>query len=416
MQMSFKGLGCAVAGLALVSFSIGCSRTQVRAKGTDPEPTLTTVGVTTVTVKPLSRYLTVSSELVPFQEIDVYAKESGYVKQLLVDYGTRVKKGDLMAVLEIPELETKLARDAATVKRDSDLVTHAQNELNRTKALYNVAHLEYTRLDGVFKTRPGLIAQQEIDDAQGKDLSAEAQVEAADSALLAAENELDEAKAQQQEDQFLFDYSKITAPFNGVVTQRYANFGTLMSAGTNSSTQALPLVRLSEDDLFRLVIPVAESYVKFIKDGEPVQVSVPSLGKTFPGKVARISEDVTEDTRTMHTEVDVENPRRELMPGMYAEATLMLQHKNDALVVPLQAVTQTANNQGTVFTVDPNNRVQSRTVTVGLQTATDAEVTSGLNQGDRVIVSDRSGLKPGTEVRAQNVQVLEYQGESGQSQ
>ena len=119
----------------------------------------------------------------------------------------------------------------------------------------------------------------------------------------------------------LFDYSKITAPFAGVVTQRFANLGTLMQAGTSSSTQAMPLVRLSEDDLFRLVIPVPESYVQYIHLGDPVSVNVPSLNRTFPGKVARFSVDVREDTRTMHTEVDVLNPDRVLLPGLYAEAT-----------------------------------------------------------------------------------------------
>ena len=106
----------------------------------------------------------------------------------------------------------------------------------------------------------------------------------------------------------LFDYARITAPFAGVVTQRYANLGTLMQAGTSSSTQAMPLVRLSQDDLFRLVIPVPESYVRYIHIGDPVDVRIPALNKTFPGKVARFSVDVKADTRTMHTEVDVPNP------------------------------------------------------------------------------------------------------------
>ena len=131
----------------------------------------------------------------------------------------------------------------------------------------------------------------------------------------AAQSQLDFAKAKRQHDQVLFDYAKITAPFAGVVTQRYANLGTLMQAGTSSSTQAMPLVRLSEDDLFRLVIPVPESYVRYVRIGDPVSVRVSALNRTFPGKVARFSVDVKEDTRTMHTEVDVPNPTRQLMPG-----------------------------------------------------------------------------------------------------
>ena len=226
------------------------------------------------------------------------------------------------------------------------------------------------------KKQPGLVAQQEIDDAQGKDLALEAQVEAGKSAYQTAKSQLDEAKANQQHDQVLFDYARINAPFAGVVTQRYANLGTLVQAGTSSSTQAMPLVRLSQDDLFRLVIPVPESYVKYIRLGDPVQVRVPSLDKVVPGKVARFSVDVAADTRTMHTEVDVPNPSHVLMPGLYAEATLTLEHKNAALVVPLQAVNQTGD-QATIFLVDPNNILQERKITLGLQTATDAEVLSG---------------------------------------
>jgi RND family efflux transporter MFP subunit len=181
-----------------------------------------------------------------------------------------------------------------------------------------------------------------------------------------------------------------------------------MQAGTSSSTQALPLVRLSQDDLFRLVIPVPESYVKFIRVGDPVQVKVPSLEKVFPGKVARFSVDVTADTRTMHTEVDVPNPSRVLIPGVYAEATLTLERRANALVVPLQAVSQTGR-EATIFLVDHDKILQERKVVLGLQTAGDAEVLSGLNEGDEVVVSDRSGLKPGTEVRPQEVEVMQDQ-------
>jgi multidrug efflux pump subunit AcrA (membrane-fusion protein) len=263
MQMKLEKLDQRVTATLLAAallMSVGCSRSQVRASDPEPEASaLPTVGVAAVTVRPISRQLTVSSELVPFQEIDVYAKESGYIRDLRVDYGTRVQKGELMAVLEIPRLETLLAQDAAAIRRVNDQVTHAEHELSRFKAQYNVAHLQYTRLKGVSETRPGLVAQQEIDDAQGKDLSAEAQAEAGESALLEPKSQLDVAKAKEQQDKVLFEYSRITAPYAGVVTRRYANLGTLMQAGTSSSTQAMPLVRLSQDDLFRLVIPVPES-------------------------------------------------------------------------------------------------------------------------------------------------------------
>jgi RND family efflux transporter MFP subunit len=398
-----------------LAVSLGaCSRSQpVGASSGGGQESPTSVGVTPVTRKPMSRQLTVSSELVPYQEIDVYAKESGYVKDLLVDYGSRVQKGQLMAVLEIPELEIQLKQDAAAIDSASERVVHAQHELDRLEAQHKVAHLQADRINGVAKTRPGLVAQQEIDDFQGKDLALEAQVEGGKSAYQTAQSQLDEAKARLARDKVMFDYARITAPFAGVVTQRFANQGALMQAGTSSSTQAMPLVRLSQDNLFRLVIPVPESYVKFIHIGDPVQVRVSSLDKVFPGKVTRFSVDVAAETRTMHTEVELANPSHVLMPGLYAEATLTLDRKNSALVLPLQAVNQ-SNNQATIFLVDPENTLQERRITLGIQTATDAEILSGLNEGDRVVVSDRSGLKAGMHVKPQDVDVTQYQGGNSQ--
>lgn len=373
-----------------------------------------TVGVTRVEKKSLGRQLTLSSELVPFQEIDVYAKESGYVKDLKVDYGTHVKQGQIMAVLEIPELEAQLDEDKAEIKNATNQVTRAEHELSRYQAQYKALHLEYTRLNGVFRSQPGIVAQQEVDDAQGKDLAASAQVDAGQAALEAAESQLVASRAKLNHDQSLFDYSRITAPFSGVVTERYANLGTLMQAGTGSSTQAMPLVRLSEDDLFRLVIPVPEAYVRYIRMGDPVNVRVPSLDRSFPGKVARFSVDVRADTRTMHTEVDVPNRQRVLLPGLYAEADLQLDRKDNIPAVPLQALSH-EGSKASVLLVDTDGTLERREVQIGIETSSDAEITSGLHEGDEVVVSDRSGLRAGEKVRAQVVAVPEFhQGDAQQ--
>ena len=397
-------------GLVVISLVLLPSCGKVRAKS--DSSAAVTVGVTKVARKSLQRQITLSSELVPFQEIDVYAKESGYVKKLLVDYGSRVQAGQLMAILEIPELEAQLQEDEAAIKNATDEVSRAEHELKRYQAQYKVLHLEYTRLNGVFESQPGLVAQQEVDDAQGKDLAAASQVDAGESALEAAQSHLLVSKARLIHDQALFAYARITAPFSGVVTQRYANLGTLMQAGTSSSTQAMPLVKLSQDDLYRLVIPVPESSVRYIRIGDPVEVRVPALNRAFPGKVARSSLDVQEGTRTMHTEVDVPNPDRLLMPGMYAETTLTLEARDNVLAVPLEAVNP-EGDQTTVYVASPTGKVEIRVVTIGLETSTDAEVVSGLAEGESAIVSDRSGLKPGEEVRPQPVQMLQYHGGDG---
>jgi Fe2+ transport system protein FeoA len=157
---------------------------------------------------------------------------------------------------------------------------------------------------------------------------------------------------------------------------------------------------------------VPENYVRFIHVGDPVGVTVPSLNRTFPGTVARFSVDVMQDTRTMHTEVDVLNPNRLLLPGLYAQAAVTLEHKDNALSVPLQAVDQNSNaqtgNTAAVDVVDASNKIAKRPVVLGIQTDTDAEILSGLAEGDLVVVSDRSSLKTGQQVRTQVTQVMQY--------
>jgi len=372
-----------------------------------------TVGITPVTTQPVAQHLTVSSELVPFQEIDVYAKEAGYVKTLLVDDGSHVKAGQLMAVLEIPELEAQLKQDEAAIRAANDVLTQSEHEVARVKAQYDVANLQYERINRVAKGPPGLVAQQEVDDWQGKELALESQLESARGAQAGAQSQLEEAKAKLIHDQALFDYSKITAPFDGVVTQRYANLGALMQAGT-TSTQATPLVRLSQENLYRLVIPVPESYVRYVHIGDPVEVRVPAMGRSYQGKVTRFSVDVTGETRTMHTEVDVPNANYSLVPGVYAEAVLTLNQNGNVLTVPLQAVDRNGNDTA-VLVVDQNDRVESRPVKLGAETANVAEVTSGLRSGERVIISDRSGLTPGETVKTRAVEALAWH-EGGQQQ
>jgi RND family efflux transporter MFP subunit len=407
----FLLLGLSVAAAGVLASCSGAGKVQAKdpgQPGVNPNPAGVSVGVVKVIRKNVGRTLTVSSELVPFQEIDVFAKESGFVKDLNVDYGSRVKKDQVLATLEIPELQLQVKEDDAAVKNAEAQIPHAQEEVKRVQAQQKVLQLQYDRLNGVSQSKPGLVAQQEVDDSQGKALASSAQVEAAKSNLQSAESVLAAAEAKREHDQALFDYSKITAPFAGVITQRYANLGTLMQAGTSSSTQAMPLVKLSQDDLYRLVIPVPESYVKFVHLGDPVSVNVPSLSRTFPGKVARFSVDVREETRTMHTEVDVPNPSGMLLPGLYAEATLTLEKKDDAIAVPLQAVDQD-NNQTSVDVVDSSNKIEVRRIVLGIQTATDAEVLSGLQEGETVVASDRSGLKAGRQVHPQTIELIQYQ-------
>jgi RND family efflux transporter MFP subunit len=394
-----------VAFAALLLILTACGK-QPSATAHPNDTQSETVGVTTVERRPLASSITLSSELVPFQEIDVYAKEAGYIKNLFVDYGTHVRQGEVMAILEIPELQAQLDQDTAAIKAAQDRVSRAQHDVTTADAQHKVASLIYGRLANVANAKPGLVAQQEVDDAQGKNLASEGQLAAAQSALDGAQSDLAVARAKLMHDQALYSYSRITAPFEGVVTQRYANLGALMQAGTNSSTQAMPLVRLSQENLFRLVIPVPESDVRYVRIGDSVEVRVPALHHSVTGKVVRVSADVTEQTRTMHTEVDIQNVDKSLVPGLYAEAVLKLENKGDALAVPLQAIDR-EGARITVMVVGKDETLQQKEVTLGLQTANLAEVTSGLQEGDRIVVTERGGLRPGEKVRAQTINLLD---------
>jgi RND family efflux transporter MFP subunit len=360
------------------------------------DATAPSVSVARVVRGDLEQVLTVSAEFRPFQEIDVHAKVAGYVQAMHVDVGDRVKAGQLLAVLEVPEMRDELQGNEAVVSRAREDINRAQADLERAQSTHEVAHLGAARLDGVMKARPNLVAQQDIDEATGRDRIAEAQVATAKATLASAQQQLQAAKANEQHTRTLLDYAQITAPFAGVITHRYADTGAMIQAGTSSQTQAMSLVKLSQTNVLRLTIPVPESAVAQIHLGEPVSVTVASLGKTFSGTVARFADQLDEQTRTMHTEVDVRNPDLQLVPGMYASAALTLADRRGVLVVPVQAVDRPTDGHASVMVVDASRTLQVRPVTLGLETPDRVEVVSGLRENDLVVLGNRTQLKAGS--------------------
>ncbi len=318
---------------------------------------------------PIRMTLTLSGEFKPFQDVDLHAKVAGYIKTISVDVGDRVKTGQVLAVLEIPELRAQLQE--------------ADASLDRSRSAHETAHSAYERLKQVSDARPGLIAAQELEDANARDKQAEAQVA--------------QASASLRQYSALSDYSKITAPFTGVITRRYADTGALIQAGTSSNTQAMPVVRLAEDDKLRLVLPVPESAVSKIHVGTTVSVRVPAVDRTLEGRVARLSDDLDRQTRTMETEIDVGNADGALVPGMYAETELDLLKKEASLTVPIQAVSRNGK-EATVLVVGADNRIAERAVKIGVEGARRLEIVAGLVEGDRVVIGSRSQFRPGEQV------------------
>jgi RND family efflux transporter MFP subunit len=347
--------------------------------------------------------LEIASEFLPYQEVDVYAKVSGYIQKLYVNWGDHVKEGQLLAVLEIPELQQQLAQDEANVRRSDQDLARAHEEQNRAESAYNVAHVTYTRLADVQKSRPELVAQQEIDVAQGKDLEANAAVSSAKDALAAAEQALLSSKAALDRDRALFAYARMTAPFDSVVTQVYNYTGALLPAGTAGGKGDAALCHLSQNNLLRLVIPVPERAVSDIRVGLPLEVDVSGLKRTFTGKIVLFSDQIDPATRTMHTEVSVPNPNYEIIPGMYANVKIPLHTVTNALAVPVQAVQSTGTGQGTVLVVNRADRLERREVKLGLESSNYAEVLSGLNENEMVVFGEQNQFKEGQLISPQIV-------------
>jgi RND family efflux transporter MFP subunit len=241
-----------------------------------------------------------------------------------------------------------------------------------------------------------------VDDTQAKDLESEAQVASTEAELSAAKQQLEVAQANQRQYAALTDYTRIVAPFAGVITNRYADTGALVAAGTSSSTQAIPVVRLAQISVLRLVLPIPESVAAQIHLGDPVKVRVQALKRDFEGKVSRFADSLNLETRTMDTQIDVANHDGSLMPGMYTETQLSLRGKKNALTVPLEAVSRNGDD-ATVIAVNPQNAVEERHVRLGLEDEKYVEVVSGVSAGDRVIIGNRSEFHNGQKVQPKDV-------------
>ncbi len=347
----------------------------------------------------VSQEITLAGEFQPYQVVDVHPKVSGYMEHIYVDIGDIVHQGETIAVLEVPELAAQLQATVFQLQQAKEEIVRAQREINRTQALHAALHAEWVRLKRAAATRPGLIAQQELDDAQAQDLSSQAKVDAAEAALAAAQQHAQSAKAENERLNALESYTNVTAPLNGVVIWRYADTGALIQGSTNSNTTNLPIVRIAQSQLLRLRIPVPEDDVHFIHIGLPLQVHVDAVNRNFVGKVVRFTREVDFQTRTMETEIDVPNQNLSIDSGMYADVLLPLSQAKNVVTIPLGAVALNAQQMPTAYVLDSHNHVHIRPITLGVKGALLAAVESGLKPGDRVIDGGMSKYQSGEEVQ-----------------
>jgi len=393
-RKQFVWIGIVVVIGTVISWWLVAKPASASTRGSDP---IRVAAVAVVKRTPIENTVTLSGEFRPYQQVDVHAKVAGYIKRIYVDVGDHVKAGQVLAILEVPELNAQVAGAKADIQRYQDAIRRAESEIKRAESSHSAYHAAYSRLKQASASRPGLIAEQELDDSQAKDQETEAQTESARAAKSESQSQLAVAQADLERLSALEAYAHITAPFAGVITKRYADTGALIQAGTASETQTMPVVQLAEWSRLRLVVPVPESAVAQLQPGSTVEVRVSAVNRTFEGHVARFADSLNEETRTMHTEIDVENPDGTLKDGMYAEAKIILKQRSDALSVPIQAL-QRNTSGGTVLIVNSRGEVEERQVKLGVEGSDQIEVTSGLSENDRVIMGNRSEFHAGERV------------------
>ncbi len=305
---------------------------------------------------PVTRFVTLPGTLRSNQQATLYAKVPGYLASLAVDRGDRVKAGQPLARLEAPELLATLAK--------------AEEEVRTAKA-------DSLRLEEAGKGTPGLVVARERDDVDGR--------------LRAAQASLAYTKA-------MVSYCQISAPFDGIVTARFADPGAFIPAATSSSTpQAAALVTLADFSTVRVQVQVPEAESALVDPGESVLFSAEALpGKSFSAKVSRLGYALDETTRTMMIEADVPNPSLVLRPGMYVTARIGLEQHPDALLVPVGALVMEKAN-AFVFTSD-GAKVKKTAVKLGFNDGANVEIASGVAEADKVVLVGKLTLNDGQAV------------------
>jgi RND family efflux transporter MFP subunit len=354
-----KLFGRTIAAVGIMVVATGCSRPHSAA----PRDSRRTVVVIRPQRGDMIRSITLPGDLVGLYQSTLYAKVTGYLKSISVDKGDWVKEGQVLAVIEVPELQQRLAR---------------------AKADMEVQHLTYQRLEQVWKSDPRLVARQDVDIAQGKYF---------------------EAKAQTDELEAMVSYTRIVAPFNGVITGRFADPGALIKAGGDQAASApdqgsahpnggtSPVLSLASIDTMRTYVYVPQDAAASIRRGMSAKLTLQDLpGRSLEGSVARYSNSLDLGTRTMLTEIDLSNPRHELYPGMYANVTLELERHRDALKLPEAAVGDSPDGKYVMIAQDGKLRRQG--VVAGINTGKSVEIVRGLGGGEAVVATLDPSIVP----------------------
>jgi membrane fusion protein (multidrug efflux system) len=365
----------------LAGVAIGCGKKDAHAAL--PAQSSTSVSIETVSVaeRKLDTNASLPAQLLPYQSVDIYPRVTGFLDSIRVDVGSRVRKGEELMRLSAPELVAQRSQAEAAVRS-------AESQLTTAQAKFASDQGTYTHLSGAAKT-PGVVAQNDV-------LVAEQTVAADKGMVAAAEHNVSAARDSLRSVAQMESYLTITAPFSGIVTQRNLHPGAL-TGPTAGQAGAQPIIRIVDADRLRLVIPIPEAQVGEIKQGQLVAFTVPAYpGETFHAPIERIANDVDLSTRTMHVELDVQNPNDKLTPGSFVTVTWPVRRRTNSLFVPTTSV---ANDQQHTFVI----RVRDgKTEWVNVQTGEtvngEIEVFGELHPGDQVVRMASDAIRSGQSV------------------
>jgi len=378
--MKFTGTAALLVVVAVCLSSVACRQDTSSTASAAPAgvPQLEVIPVKSQKLNTTER---LPAELRPYESVDIYAKETGFVKSIPVDRGSRVKQGELLAELEAPELLAQQAQANAAYQS-------AESQLAAGEAKLAADRATYQHMSAAAKV-PGVVAANDLDIAQKTAQSDEANVAALEKTAQAAQENL-RAVAQ------LESYLNITAPFDGQVTTRNVHPGALVGPAGGPGAMT-PIVQIQTLTRHRLVVPVPEYDVAGIPEGTEVSFTVPSYpGRTFQAPIARISRAVDPKTRTMPVELDVRDAQAQLDPGTFCEVSWPVRRSYPTLFVPATAVGNDLERTFVIRVV--NNKVEWVDVKTGSRSGNLIEVFGDLKEGDQVAVRGTDQLRPGTEV------------------
>ena len=382
------GLG---AGAIVAERLLAASPSAAKSTEVDSRPRVEVEHPRRLTV---AQRLQTNATLAAFEEADLFAKVSGYLSDVRVDIGDHVKADQVLAVIDIPEMEQELAEDKAQLASKQSSLETARREADHQKANVTLQDVTLKRQEVLFNQH--WISAQTLDEMRAKAAIAKADLGVAEANKALAANQIDLAAATVERIKTLIAYSQIVAPFDGVVARRLVNRGDLVQAPT--ATRTKPLFTVQRIDTIRVFCDVPENDVSHLHVGDPALVKPAGFdGKPLIGKVTRFSLRLDPETRNMRTEIDLPNPNERLYPGMYAEVSLEMNRHPDALTVPAPAVG--SDGDGSFVYTITDNRITRLAIKCGLIDNGRIEVTAGLSEETPVVATIKTAPPSGTAVQ-----------------